>query len=625
MIRNLQDLEGLKEQGRKSLWPRPGKIVVGTASCGLAAGARVVAHKLFQAAQEYQLEQKISGTGCLGLCSQEPLVEVRRADGLRIVYPHVGEERAEALAAGLDHGDLSPELALCCWREAGQPATLQDPTAGKIPLQQQMGFYRRQQRIVLRHCGFIDPQSVAEYVACGGYSGLLVALSTSPEKIIETISRAGLRGRGGAGFPTGRKWAFTRQESGARKCLICNADEGDPGAYMDRSILEGDPHAVIEGMAIGAYAIGADEGYVYVRAEYPLAVQRVQEAMSQAEGLGLLGADILGSDFSFHLQLRTGAGAFVCGEETALIASIEGRRGMPRPRPPFPAQSGVWGRPTNVNNVETWANVPPIISRGEEWFAKTGTAGSKGTKVFSLVGRPKNSGLVEVPMGITIRELVYEVGGGTSDGGRCKAVQTGGPSGGCIPEALFDTPIDFDSLREIGAMMGSGGLVVLGESACMVDMARYFLTFTQGESCGQCPGCRLGIKRMLEILVRITEGRGQEGDLPLLEELAAGVREASLCGLGRTAPNPVLTTLRYFKHEYQAHVRDRRCPAGVCRALIVYHIDPERCLGCGACRAVCPQGAISGESKKPHTIDPQRCVRCGACIETCLVEAVRPG
>ncbi len=625
MIRNHQDLERLREQGHKSLWPDRGKIVVGTASCGLAAGSRAVARKLDQAAREYELDQEVSGTGCLGFCSQEPLVEVRRADGLRVVYPQVDEARAEELAAGLAQGDLSPELALCRWREASHPTTRYELAAEEIPLQQQIGFYRRQQRVVLRNCGLIDPGSVAEYVSCGGYSGLLAALSTDPENIVETVSRAGLRGRGGAGFPTGRKWGFTRQEPGTRKCVICNADEGDPGAYMDRSILEGDPHSVIEGMAIGAYAIGADEGYIYVRAEYPLAVQRIQEALDQAEELGLLGEGILGSDFSFRLQVKTGAGAFVCGEETALIASIEGRRGMPRPRPPFPAQSGLWGRPTNVNNVETWANVPPILSRGAEWFAETGTSGSSGTKVFSLVGKIKNSGLVEVPMGITIRELVYEVGGGTPDGGRCKAVQTGGPSGGCIPESLFDTPIDFDSLREVGAMMGSGGLVVLGESACMVDMARYFLKFTQGESCGQCPGCRLGTKRMLEILIRITEGRGQEEDLLLLEELATGVREASLCGLGRTAPNPVLTTLRYFKHEYETHVRDRRCPAGVCRALVVYHIDPERCLGCGACRAACPQGAISGEPKKPHTIDPQRCVRCGSCIEACLVEAVKPG
>ncbi len=624
MITNLRELERLGEEGRRSLWPASGKIVVGTASCGLAAGAQAVAQGLFQAVQEHRLAYEISGTGCLGYCSQEPLVEVRCGDGLRVVYAQVNEERADELVAGLEGGDLSPELALCRWQEEAQPAR-KDPAAEAFPHHQQLGFYRRQQRAVLRNCGLIDPQSVAEYVACGGYSGLATALTMSPEDIIGTVGRAGLRGRGGAGFPTGRKWALARKEPGTRKSLICNADEGDPGAYMDRSILEGDPHAVIEGMAIGAYAIGADEGYIYVRAEYPLAVERVREALRQAKQLGLLGEGILGSSFSFDVHLMAGAGAFVCGEETALIASIEGRRGMPRPRPPFPAQAGLWGRPTNVNNVETWANVPLILTRGAQWFAGVGTDGSKGTKVFSLVGRTQNSGLVEVPMGITVRELVYEVGGGTADGGRCKAVQTGGPSGGCIPESLFDTPIDFDSLRGVGAMMGSGGLVVLGERTCMVDMARYFLRFTQGESCGQCPACRLGTKRMLEVLVRITEGRGEEQDLPLLEELAEGVRTASLCGLGRTAPNPVLTTLRHFRHEYEAHVRDRRCPAGVCRALVVYHIDPERCLGCGACRTACPQGAISGEPKKAHTIDPERCVRCGACIEACLVEAVRPG
>ena len=444
----------------------------------------------------------------------------------------------------------------------------------------------------------------------------------SPPQVIDEIKKSGLKGRGGAGFPTGMKWQFARNAQGEKKYIVCNGDEGDPGAFMDRSILEGTPHVVLEGMLIGAYAIGANEGYIYVRTEYPLAIQNLEMALEQAMELGLLGDNILGTDFSFHLNIFKGAGAFVCGEETALIASIEGLPGEPRPRPPFPAQSGLFGKPTNINNVETWANIPLIIEHGSDWYASIGTKSSKGTKVFSLVGKVNNTGLVEVPMGTTIREIVYDIGGGVLNKGSFKAVQIGGPSGGCIPESLIDTPIDFEELAKIGSMMGSGGLIVMDERTCMVDVTKYFLKFLESESCGKCVPCRSGIKRMLEIVDRITNGEGREGDIDLLEDMANGIKDASLCGLGQTAPNPVLTTLRFFRDEYEAHIKQKRCPAAVCKALIEYRVIEHKCTGCQRCVSVCPTGAITGPRSQLHNLDKSKCIKCGACYEICRFDAI---
>lgn len=615
----LEDLAGLREASRQLLWPSPGKLVVGMSSCGLAAGAAEVYEALL-ASQEHGLEFTIGKTGCLGLCSREPLLEVRLPSGIRVVYGEVKGDETEELLKSIKQGVIPREGALF-WIGEEEDRSLLPPDLEGLPHISTYPFYRLQRRTVLANCGFIDPLEIREYIATGGYSALAKALSMDPEEVIEEVKRSGLRGRGGAGFPTGRKWEFCRKAKSEKKYVICNADEGDPGAYMDRSVLEGNPHAVIEGMLIGAYAIGADEGYVYVRAEYPLAVKHLQIAVQQAEEIGLLGENILGTSFSFVLHIFEGAGAFVCGEETALLASIEGRRGQPRPRPPFPAQKGLWGRPTNINNVETWANVPHIIANGADWFRSLGTEGSPGTKIFSLTGKVRNTGLVEVPMGTTLRELIFDIGGGPPEGKRFKAVQIGGPSGGCLPEELLDLPIDYESLTEAGAMMGSGGMVVVDEDTCMVELARFFLEFTQAESCGQCPPCRIGTKRMLEILTRITEGRGRPGDPELLQELAWAVKEASLCGLGKTAPNPVLTTLRYFRDEYEAHLSGK-CPAGTCRALIVYSIDPEVCAGCGLCAEACPQGAIVGEPGKPHRILAELCIRCGACAAACPKGAI---
>ncbi|MTI95584.1 MAG: NADH-quinone oxidoreductase subunit NuoF [Firmicutes bacterium] len=494
-----------------------------------------------------------------------------------------------------------------------------------VPKYKELDFYSKQKRIALRNCGRINPERIEEYIWRQGYEALgKVLTSMDPDAVIEEVVTSGLRGRGGGGFPTGLKWKFAKQSPGAKKFVICNADEGDPGAFMDRSILEGDPHALIEGMIIAGYAMGADEGYIYVRAEYPLAIKRLRIAIEQAEALGLLGEDIFSSGFDFKLQIKEGAGAFVCGEETALMASIEGHRGMPRPRPPFPAQRGLWDKPSNINNVETFANVPQILLQGGEWFASIGTEKSKGTKVFALTGKIKNTGLVEVPMGIKLQEIIFEIGGGISSGKEFKAVQIGGPSGGCIPSELLDLPVDYDSLLEAGAMMGSGGLVVMDSETCMVDLARFFLNFTQSESCGKCTPCREGTKRMLEILTRITEGEGQPEDIDVLESLGNTIKQTSLCGLGQTAPNPVLSTLRYFRHEYDAHIKDRKCPAGACTNLLSYYIE-DNCKGCTLCKKVCPVDAISGNVKEVHLIDQEICIQCGACFEACKFSAISKG
>jgi NADH:ubiquinone oxidoreductase subunit F (NADH-binding)/(2Fe-2S) ferredoxin/Pyruvate/2-oxoacid:ferredoxin oxidoreductase delta subunit len=482
---------------------------------------------------------------------------------------------------------------------------------------------QKEVRIVLRNCGKIDPENIEDYIAEDGYQALAKVLTEmTPEEVIDTVLRSGLRGRGGAGFPTGKKWQFTRQAPGDVKYVVCNADEGDPGAFMNRRVLEGDPHSVIEGMIIAAYAIGAHQGYIYCRAEYPVAVSTLNIAIQQARNLGLLGKDILGSGFDFDLEVRMGAGAFVCGEETALIASIEGRRGEPRPRPPFPAVQGLWNKPTNVNNVETYANIPQIILKGPEWYASYGTEKSKGTKTFALAGDLNHTGLIEVPLGISLREIIYDVGGGIKDGKAFKAVQIGGPMGGCVPAEYLDLPLDYESLAQAGTIMGSGGMIVLDEDTCMVDVARYFMDFTQDESCGKCTPCRVGTRRILEILTRICDGKGQDGDIELLENLCQEIRTNSLCGLGQGAPNPVVSTLRYFRDEYEAHIYEKRCPAKVCRALIRYEILADACTGCTVCARNCPVNAISGERRQTHVIDPDTCIRCGICMQVCNFNAV---
>jgi len=560
-----------------------------------------------------QHEVAVVTTGCNGFCAVGPLMVVQ-PDG--VFYQQLTEE---------DIPLLVEEHLL-----KGRPVKrlMYTPPGEKLPVPRMndIGFFQRQRLIVLRNRGLIDPEKIDEYIARDGYFALEKVLSRmKPEQVVQEVIDSGLRGRGGAGFPTGLKWRLTRraQSNGDGKFVCCNADEGDPGAFMDRSIIESDPHAVLEGMIIGAYAIGADQGHIYIRNEYPLALRRLQIAMEQAREYGLLGNDILGSGFDFDIHITRGAGAFVCGEETALMASIEGRLGEPRPRPPFPTEKGIFGKPTNNNNVETWANVPIILRRGADWFSRIGTGTSKGTKVFSLVGKINNTGLVEVPMGITLREIIYDIGGGIPDGKVFKAVQTGGPSGGCIPAEMLDLPVDYESLSEAGSMMGSGGMVVLDEDTCMVDIARYFLAFTQDESCGKCTPCREGTRMMLHILDKITRGQGTMEDLKTLESLAHEVRETALCGLGKTAPNPVLTTLRYFRNEYEDHILRKKCSAHVCRQLNTYTIIEENCTGCTRCARECPEGAISGDRKQPHTIDQSKCVKCGLCFDVCRFDAVR--
>jgi NADH-quinone oxidoreductase subunit F len=554
----------------------------------------------------------VKRTGCHGLCERGPIVTVE-PDG--ILYLKVQPQDVADIAKSLQNGDGYQPVQRLLYR---------DPvTRKRVPLYRDVDFYRKQIRLVLRHNGHIDPESIDDYLAVGGYQALRKALrEMTPEQVIGQVRDSGLRGRGGAGFVTGLKWEFTRKAPGKIKYVIANGDEGDPGAFMDRSIMEGNPHSVIEGMLLGAYAVGAQEGYIYVRDEYPMAVKRLRLAIRQAEERGFLGHDILGSGFDFAIQIVRGAGAFVCGESSALMASVEGRVGEPRPKHVHATHKGLWDRPTALNNVETWANVPAIVEKGGDWYASYGTARSKGTKVFSLVGKIKNTGLIEVPMGTPLREIIYDVGGGILKDRAFKAVQTGGPSGGCIPASLLDLPVDYEQLAEAGSMMGSGGMIVMDERNCMVDVARYFVDFLKEESCGKCTACREGIKQMLEILTRITRGKGQEGDVELLEELAVVVQQTSLCGLGKSAPNPVLSTIRYFRDEYDAHIHNKRCPAGVCRALITFTIDPELCKGCTLCAQKCPQEAIYGERKEPHVIDGAKCIRCGVCREVCPSDAV---
>ncbi len=565
-----------------------------------------------------QEEVKIVQTGCFGLCALGPVViiypegtfysRVEEKDVAEIVSEHLLKGR---LVDRLVYKDVDESIV----EEAGKTVSLNDTN-----------FYKTQKRVALRNCGLIDPENIDEYIAMDGYAALgKVLTEMTPQDVIKEVIDSGLRGRGGGGFPTGRKWSFTAANAADQKYVVCNADEGDPGAFMDRSVLEGDPHCLIEAMAICGYATGATEGYVYVRAEYPIAVARLQKAIDQAREYGLLGKNIFDSGFDFDLFIRLGAGAFVCGEETALMTSIEGNRGEPRPRPPYPAVKGLFGKPTTENNVETFANIPQIILKGADWFASMGTEKSKGTKVFALGGKIENTGLVEIPMGTSLREVIYDIGGGIPNGKKFKAAQTGGPSGGCIPASLIDTKIDYDNLTAIGCMMGSGGLIVMDEDNCMVDIAKFFLDFTVDESCGKCAPCRMGTKRMMEILEKITEGNGTLEDIDKLEELAYYIKENSLCGLGQTAPNPVLATLKFFREEYIAHVVDKKCPAGVCKGLLNYSIVADKCKGCTLCARKCPVGAISGTVKNPHTIDTAKCIKCGACMDSCKFGAIIKG
>ena len=555
-------------------------------------------------------EVRVVITGCQGFCAQGPIMIVQ-PDG--IFYQMLT----------VDDVPLLVEEHLVKGRPVEKLMYSSSEEELPIPKLGNIAFFNKQQLVVLRNRGLIDAEKIDEYIARDGYKALAKVLSSmTSEEVIEEIKSSGIRGRGGAGFPTGIKWGLARKAAGSTKYIICNADEGDPGAFMDRSIIESDPHSVLEGMTIGAYAIGSGHGYVYIREEYPLAMKRLHLAVEQAREYGLLGDDILGSGFSFDVTIHRGAGAFVCGEETSLIASLEGLTPGPRIRPPFPAESGLWGKPTNINNVETWANIPVIINGGSEWFSSIGTESSKGTKVFSVVGNVTNTGLVEVPMGITLREIVYDIGGGIPDGKEFKAVQTGGPSGGCLPESLMDLPIDYERLAEVGSIMGSGGLIVMDEETCMVDMARYFLDFLRSESCGKCTTCREGIAAMHDIVADICGGKGQPEHIGLLEDLAEAVKDSSLCALGGTAPNPVLSTLRYFRDEYDAHINEGKCPAGVCRALIHYRIDAEKCKGCMLCNKQCPQQAIDGEPKGVQIIDDEKCIKCGVCRESCKFEAV---
>jgi len=586
------------------------KVIVGLGSCGIAAGAKKTYEKIQALQVAENLDFELKQTSCIGMCYNEPLVEIIDDDG-HYLYGGIDEDKALEIIEKhvVQHEPLKAYVVNSDLFE-----TMDDV------------FFNDQVKIALRNCGYIDPESLTEAEKTGAYAAMrkIQNEKLTADDIIQSVLDSGLRGRGGGGFPTGKKWVFAKNSESDEKYIICNADEGDPGAFMDRSLLEGDPHAVLEGMTIGAYAIGAQQGVIYCRAEYPLAIKRLNIAIEQAREKGYLGENACGIDgFSFDIYVKEGAGAFVCGEETALMASVEGERGMPRKRPPFPAAKGLWGKPTNINNVETWANVPWIIREGAQEYAKYGTENSKGTKVFALTGKIKHGGLVEVPMGMSIRDIVFKLGGGILDNKEFKAVQLGGPSGGCIPAHMADTIVDYDSVNATGAIMGSGGLVVMDETTCMVDMARFFLDFTEKESCGKCTFCRVGTKRMLEILTRITKGDGKEGDIEKLEELAYQVKENSLCGLGQTAPNPVLTTIKYFRDEYEAHIRDKKCPAKVCTELITYVVDEEKCTGCTVCAKNCPVDAISGERKQLHYIDQEVCIQCGVCYTKCNFDAIK--
>ncbi len=628
-ITTKDDLQKIRAEVQSSLYvPSTLKLNIGMASCGIAAGAKEVydkAHEIFD--EQHVL---VARTGCLGLCEEEPLVDIQAPGKPRIVYRRVSQDNIAELVEAHQKAEYLEKYVLGQMKDPRSileddienPLSAAFSTNG-IPTLEEIPFYDKQLKIALRNCGYIDPETIEEYIGRGGYLSLFQALhEMEPEEVIETIKISGLRGRGGGGFPTGIKWASCRKAHGEKRYVICNADEGDPGAYMDRSVLEGDPHSVLEGMIIGAYAIGSHEGFIYVRNEYPLAVVRLVGAIKQAESCGLLGNDILGSGFNFTITISTGAGAFVCGESTALMRSLEGKVGRPRAKYIHTVEKGYHDSPSTLNNVETWANVPAIIVKGATWYASLGTEKSKGTKVFSLVGKVKNTGLVEVPMGTSLRTIIFDIGGGILKKKEFKAVQTGGPSGGCVPKALLDLPVDYERLTQAGSMMGSGGMIVMDQDTCMVDVARYFLEFLQEESCGQCVPCREGIKRLLQILTDICAGKGEDGDIELLENISDTVVKLSLCALGGTAPNPILTTLAYFRDEYETHIYDKKCHSGVCKELFYYEIDEENCNGCHVCLLKCPQDAISGEKKELHTIDQELCIKCAICYEACKFDAI---
>ena len=643
-ITGTQDLDAVRRKGLASLFPGTVRVAVGTATCGIISGALEVLDAVRDHCRKHAKDFRVVPTGCVGFCQEEPILSVMRPGGPVVLYSRVTPEAVGRILGAAADGDVVVENALgkvtgedyiiggAGW--SSDPRRTSEAEKG-VPDLGDHPFYRRQVKVVLRNCGFIDPDAIDEYIARGGYATALQVLTgkADPDKVIQDVLDSGLRGRGGGGFPAGKKWRSCRRAPGQPKVVICNADEGDPGAYMDRSVLEGDPHAVIEGMIIGAYAIGASGGYVYVRHEYPLAVTRLRRAIEEARSLGILGGDVFGTGMAFDIRIVKGGGAFVCGESSALMASLEGEVGEPREKFIHTAESGVWGRPTNLNNVETWANVPPIVDRGPAWFRAMGTRGSAGTMVFSVVGKVKRTGLVEVPMGITLRQMIYEVGGGSSTGRPFKAVQTGGPSGGAIPvsgngggcaadASLLDLPVDFDALAQAGSMMGSGGMIVMDEDTCMVDVARYFTDFLVGESCGKCSSCREGLKQMLWILDDICEGKGAPGQIETLRKLSKMVRLSSLCQLGVTAANPLLSTLRYFEKEYEEHIGQHVCRALVCKQLIRYEIDEEKCTACRLCARDCPTQAVSGDRKAVHTIDPEKCIQCGVCFDICAYGSV---
>ncbi|MCK5795063.1 MAG: NADH-quinone oxidoreductase subunit NuoF [Anaerolineales bacterium] len=621
VLKNISELNDFRKQAKAQLSDREDNkltIILGMGTCGIAAGANQVADAVRSELKKHKLDAEIVNVGCIGMCHNEPLLDIQQPGQPRITYKNVKPAMVgKIIEKHLLNGEFSKRWIY------GQLPARDGTTVEGIPTYAELPFYGKQVRIALKNCGIIDPESIEEYLSYGGYGGLEKALlQMTPDEVIEEMKDSGLRGRGGAGFLTGLKWEFCRKAKNTPKYLICNADEGDPGAFMDRSVLEGDPHALLEGMIIAAYAIGATEGYIYCRAEYPLAIERLKIAIKQAYTLGLLGNNILGSKVVFNLKIKEGAGAFVCGEETALIASIEGKRGEPRPRPPYPAVSGLWGKPTNVNNVKSYAITSQILVKGADWFSSIGTKKSTGTAVFALTGKIKNTGLVEVPMGISLREIIYDIGGGIPDKKEFKAVQTGGPLGGCLPAEALDTPVDFDSLTAAGATMGSGGMIVVDQDTCMVELARYFLTFASAESCGKCVPCRIGGQRLLEVLTRITNGEGVLDDLDEIERISKYMQEGSLCALGQLTPGPVLASLKFFREEYEAHVTEKFCEAGVCAGMFTYEIDPDPCTGCGLCAKACPTEAITGEKKEPHVIDQSTCIQCGACYDVCNFGAV---
>ncbi len=614
----MKNLDQIREKYKEQYKEKIGKtrIVVGLGTCGIAAGGGKVMDAIKEIVAARGLDADIDFTSCIGMCYREPMVEIALAGAPSVIYGDIFADNVEALIES-HIVNKTPLYELACFQIPGDAT----PYEG-IDIMDKAPYYEKQIRSVTSRLGRINPESIVEYIATGGYEGIEKALQLDRMAVIEEVKKSGLRGRGGGGFSTGTKWSFVYGAQGDKKYAVCNADEGDPGAFMDRSVLEGDPHSILEGMMIAGYAIGADEGYIYCRAEYPIAIKRLNLAIAKAEEHGLLGDNILDSGFSFRIKIKAGAGAFVCGEETALLNSIEGLRGMPRVRPPYPAHKGLFGKPTVLNNVETYANVPFIIRNGADWYAAMGTEKSKGSKVFCLTGKVNNTGLIEVPMGITLRDIIFAIGGGIQNDRPFKAVQSGGPSGGCIPAEHLDTPIDYESLGEIGSMMGSGGLVCMDDTTCMVDVAKFFLNFTQLESCGKCTPCREGTKRMLEILQKICDGNGVIEDIDTLDRLCRVVTSSAMCGLGQTCANPISSTLRYFRDEYEAHIIDKRCPAGVCNALLVYTVLADKCTGCGACLRACPAGAITGEKKQPHKIDPAVCIKCGACIQKCKFDAI---